>query len=126
MSDSPEQQPTVRLRLKILGEPVAVEAPAPPEYARLDEVLPLMRKIDDHAIGVAVQRTEAAGKTVSCSKGCAACCRQPVPVTPPEAYALLRLVENLPEPRRTDVRARFADRARRLARRRAGGPFPCR
>jgi maleate isomerase len=115
MTDSPEQQPTVRLRLKILGEPVAVEAVAPPEYARLDEVLPLMREIDDHAIGVAVQRTEAAGKTVSCSKGCAACCRaQPVPVTPPEAYALLRLVENLPEPRRADVRARFADRARRL------------
>jgi maleate cis-trans isomerase/Fe-S-cluster containining protein len=52
---------------------------------------------------------------VSCSKGCAACCRaQPVPVTPPEAYALLRLVENLPEPRRADVRARFADRANRL------------
>jgi maleate cis-trans isomerase/Fe-S-cluster containining protein len=115
MTDTSEQQPTVRLRLKILGEPVAIEAPAPPEHARLDEVLPLLRKIDDHAVGVAVQRTEAEGKSVSCSKGCAACCRaQPVPVTPPEAYALLRLVDNLPEPRRTDVRARFADRAGRL------------
>jgi maleate isomerase len=115
MTNPSEQRPTVRLRLRILGESVAVEAPAPPEHARLDEVLPLLRKIDDHAVGLTVQRTEAAGKTVSCSKGCAACCRaQPVPVTPPEAYALLRLVENLPEPRREDVRARFADRARRL------------
>src|SRR5215471_13182219 len=75
MTDSPEQPPMVRLRLKILGEPVAVEAPAPPEYARLDEVLPLMRRIDDHAVDLTVRRTAAAGKTVSCSKGCAACCR---------------------------------------------------
>jgi maleate isomerase len=115
MTDAPQEQPTVRLRLRILGEPVAVEAPAPPEYARLDEVLPLLRTIDDHAVDLTVKRTETAGKTVSCSKGCAACCRaQPVPVTPPEAFALLRLVENLPEPRRADVRARFADRVKRL------------
>src|SRR5262249_27604744 len=37
-----------------------------------------------------------------------------VPITPPEAYALLRLVENLPEPRPAKVRARFADRVPRL------------
>jgi maleate cis-trans isomerase/Fe-S-cluster containining protein len=115
MTDLPDERPMIRLRLRIQGEQVAVEAPAPPEHARLDEVLPLLRRIDDHAVGLAVQRTEAAGKTVSCRKGCGACCSaQPVPVTPPEAYALLRLVENLPEPRRADVRARFADRARRL------------
>jgi maleate isomerase len=115
MTDPPQQPPTVRLRLRILGEPVAVEAPGPPERARLDEVLPLLRAIDDRAVDLAVQRTEARGKTVSCRKGCSACCRaQPVPVTPPEAYALLRLVENLPEPRQAEVRARFADRVQRL------------
>ena len=115
MTAPPQQRPTIRLQLRILGEPVAVEAQQPPKRVRLDEVLPLLRQIDDHAVGLAVRRTEAEGKTVSCGKGCAACCRaQPVPVTPPEAYALLRLVENLPEPRRTDVRARFADRVQRL------------
>jgi Fe-S-cluster containining protein len=52
---------------------------------------------------------------VSCRKGCPACCRaQPVPVTPPEAYALWRLVEDLPEPRREEIRARFANRVQRL------------
>jgi maleate isomerase len=112
---TPQQRPTIRLGLRILGESVAVEAPGPPERVRLDEVLPLVRKIDDHAVHLAVQRTEAEGETVSCRKGCAACCRaQPVPVTPPEAYALSRLVENLPEPRRAEVRARFADRVQRL------------
>src|SRR5215831_17558480 len=115
MTEPPEQRPTVRLRMRVLGEPIAVEAPMPPERVRLDEVLPLLHKIDDHAVDLAVRRTEAEGKTVSCRKGCSACCRtQPVPVTPPEAYALWRLVENLPEPRRAEVRARFADRAQRL------------
>jgi Fe-S-cluster containining protein len=111
MSDTP----TIRLQLRILGEPVAVEAPQPPERVRLDEVLPLLRDIDNRAVDLAVKRTEAGGKSVSCRKGCSACCRaQPVPVTPPETYALLRLVEDLPEPRRAEVRARFADRVRRL------------
>ena len=115
MTDPSQQRPTIRLRLRILGEPLAVEAPGPPERVRLDEVLPLLRAIDDRAVDLAVRRSEAKGKTVSCRKGCSACCRaQPVPVTPPEAYALLRLVENLPEPRRAEVRARFADRVQRL------------
>src|SRR5215471_12137968 len=110
-----QHSPKVRLRMRVLGEPIAVEAPMPPERVRLDEVLPLLHKIDDHAVDLAVRRTEAEGKTVSCRKGCSACCRaQPVPVTPPEAYALLRLVEKLPEPRRAAVRARFADRVQRL------------
>jgi Fe-S-cluster containining protein len=111
----PEPRPTVRIELKVLGERIAVEAPQPPDPARLDQLLPLLRVIDDAVIDRAVRRAEADGRTVSCRKGCSACCRaQPVPVTPPEAYALLRLVEDLPEPRRTDVRERFADRVRRL------------
>src|SRR5260370_9029206 len=115
MTDSPQQRPTVRLRLRILGEPLAVEAPGPPETVPLAEVLPLLRAIDDRAVDLAVRRSEAKGKTVWCRKGCAACCRaQPVPVTPPEAYALLRLIENLPEQRRAEIRARFADRVERL------------
>src|SRR5262245_24628527 len=111
----PRRPPTVRLELRVHGEHVAVEAPQPPEQARLDEVLPLLRAIDDALIERAVRQTEVAGQAVSCRKGCSACCRaQPVPITPPEAYALLRLVEALPEPRQTEVRARFADRVRRL------------
>jgi Fe-S-cluster containining protein len=43
------------------------------------------------------------------------CCRiQLVPVSPAEAYALLLLIESLPEPRRTQVLERFSDRAARL------------
>ena len=115
MTNPPLPRSTIRLQLRILGEIVAIEAPEPPERARLDEVLPLLRDIDNRAVDLAVKRTEADGKTVSCRKGCSACCRaQPVPTTPPEAYALLRLVDCLPEPHRTEVRQQFADRVRRL------------
>lgn len=114
--------PTVRLELRVLGERVVAEGPRPPERARLDQVLPLLRSLDNAVIELAVRKAEAAGEQVSCCKGCSACCKaQPVPVTPPEAYALWRLVEGLPEPRRAAVRRRFADNVERL---RAEGLLP--
>jgi len=92
-----------------------VEADVPDRPARLDELLPFLRELDNRAIDRAVARTEAAGEKVSCQRGCSTCCRaQPVPVTPVEANALRRLVESLPEPRRTVIRERFEDRVRRL------------
>jgi hypothetical protein len=52
-----------------------------------------LRAIDNSAVDAAVKEVDVNGETVSCCKGCSACCRaQPVPVNPPEAYALLRLV----------------------------------
>ena len=105
----------IELVLRIDGEPLSISFPQPPARARLDELLPAQREVDNAAIGHAVRKAEAAGRHVTCAKGCSACCRaQPVPVTPPEAYALLRLVEALPVPRRSQIEARFADRERRL------------
>ena len=105
----------IRVALKIYGEPLTVDGDAPEGLIRLDELLPVFRQVDDSVIDRAVARVEANGDKVSCSKGCSACCRaQPVPVTPPEAYALLRLVESLPEQRQSEVRAAFANRAARL------------
>lgn len=106
---------TARLMLRIAGEAVEVTAPIPAGEMRLDQTLPLLRQIDDLAIEQAARASEARDKKISCCRGCAACCRaQPVPVTPPEAYALWRLVNALPEPRQSEVRARFAEGARQL------------
>ena len=106
---------TVRMELRVLDEPIVVETSAPPEHGRLDEMLPMLRAVDDAVIGAMVRDVEKRGEFISCRKGCSTCCRaQPVPVTPPEAYALLRLVEALPEPRQAEVRARFAEGVARL------------
>jgi Fe-S-cluster containining protein len=106
----------VRIELRVLGEPVSAEVPAPAGPVRLDAVLPLLRQLDDRIVDISTRRAEAErGEPVTCRKGCSACCRaQPVPVTPPEAYALARLVEGLPEPKRAVVRERFAANVRRL------------
>src|SRR5262245_60172376 len=106
---------TLRVELKVLDRALVVEAHVPVGQVRPDELLSFMYHADNVVIGAAIARSEADGKHISCAKGCSACCRaQPVPVTPAEAHAIARLVEALPEPRRTEVRDRFADRAERL------------
>ncbi|HVK09042.1 MAG TPA: YkgJ family cysteine cluster protein [Gemmataceae bacterium] len=105
----------VRIALKVFGQSLSVEGDVPLGAVRLDEVLPVLRAADNAVIDRAVARVEAAGERVSCAKGCATCCKaQPVPVTPPEAYALARLVEAMPEPRRSRVQAAFAANIDRL------------
>jgi Fe-S-cluster containining protein len=105
----------IRIAFTVNGKPLQVETNVPDGRARLDELLPALRAIDDRLIDATVARHEAAGEHISCRKGCAACCkRQPVPVAPPEALALSRLVDALPEPRRSAVRAAFATAVERL------------
>lgn len=112
MTETRQSPPSAKPRtvLSIDGRPVTLQATAPEGAVRLDELLPMLREIDDHLIeGAVAARRDKHGEHVSCAKGCSACCRrQPVPVTPPEAYALARLVDALPETRRDRVRAAFA------------------
>lgn len=107
---------SVRISLRVLGESVAAEVPRPPASMPIAGVLPFLYQLDDATIDVSARRAVAdRGEPISCAKGCSNCCRaQPVPVTPVEAVALAKLVDRLPEPRRTEVRAAFAANAARL------------
>jgi Fe-S-cluster containining protein len=89
-----------------------VEVPAGPTPLRT--VLPIVQSLADGLVSLAVRSTEEQGKTISCKAGCGACCRQLVPISEVEARHIRAVVEELPEPRRTQVRARFADARRRL------------
>lgn len=82
--------------------------------ATTGDFLPAFRSITDLLVRLSAESAESAGRPVSCKKGCGACCRQVVPVAPSEARALARYVEGLPEPRRSEVRSRFAEAVRRL------------
>jgi Fe-S-cluster containining protein len=79
-----------------------------------DDMVGVLQVLQGAIADQAEQRVAAAGKPVSCRAGCGACCRQSVPVTEPEARALAALVEAMPEPRRTQVIARFAAAQQRL------------
>jgi len=58
---------------------------------------------------------EAQGETMSCKKGCGACCRQPVPISELEVYQIAELVESMPEPRRSEIKNRFSDACEHFA-----------
>jgi Fe-S-cluster containining protein len=81
---------------------------------RTRQMLPLLQALTDLVVAQGIEEVESKGQKVSCQKGCGACCRQLVPIAPVEARQLRDLVEALPEPRRSDVRARVADARRRL------------
>src|SRR5262245_21289997 len=78
----------------------------PAEPTSLRTVLPVIQTLADGMVHLAVKSVEEQGKTISCTKGCGACCRQLVPITEVEARNLADLIERLPEPRRSEVRAR--------------------
>ena len=49
----------------------------------------------------------ARGQTISCAKGCGACCRQAVPLSPADALLLDEAMEGMPPDRRAEVEAGF-------------------
>ena len=80
----------------------------------LRHMLPLVHSLADAVVDAAAQMVEVRGESISCKKGCGACCRQLVPLAEVEARRLHSLIEELPEPRRSEVRARFTDARHRL------------
>jgi Fe-S-cluster containining protein len=77
-------------------------------------MLPLVQVLADRVVDAATETEESQGRKISCTKGCGACCRQFVPIAEVEARYIRDLIERLPEPRRTEVRGRFAAARRRL------------
>jgi Fe-S-cluster containining protein len=90
----------------------SVSVPAGP--TRLDDLMPLLQILSDHIVEVAENEAHERGRCISCRKGCGACCRQLVPLSPVEARHVARLVRELPEPRRSEIIGRFAAARRTL------------
>jgi Fe-S-cluster containining protein len=100
---------TATIGLKIGAEPTRLEITVPAGAARPRDLLPVFQGLTDVVVGVAVREVERQGEKISCRAGCGACCRQLVPIAGAEAHNLKRLVDALPEPRQSRVRARFAE-----------------
>jgi Fe-S-cluster containining protein len=90
-----------------------ITIPAGPIRARV--MLPVFQKIADSIVDRGEDAARHRGDMVSCKRGCAACCRQMVPISEMEAYHIRDLVARLPEPRQSEVRAQFAQATQRLA-----------
>lgn len=91
-----------------------VTVPAGP--ARVSDLLPVARALSDAVMRATSRAVEEAGEKISCKKGCGACCRNLVAISEVEARRIRAVVEQLPEPRRDTIRARFAEARQRLER----------
>jgi Fe-S-cluster containining protein len=84
----------------------AVEVPT--GFVPVTAIVPLLRRLGDEAQAMEERRTTEAGKTISCRKGCAACCRMMIPLSAPEAFALRDHVRSLPIERQRHIADRLA------------------
>jgi Fe-S-cluster containining protein len=100
--------------INFAGGSMKVKMAVPTGPTKPVELLPILRSLTDGFVSAAVEQATRAGETVSCCKGCGACCRQIVPLSETEARKLRDLVAELPEPRRSEILARFAAARRRL------------
>jgi Fe-S-cluster containining protein len=80
----------------------------------MGSLLPALRTTADAFVAYGAELSATQGRTVSCAKGCGACCRQLVPLAHAEARRIAALLEELPEPRRAEVKERFAAALRRV------------
>jgi len=64
-------------------------------------------ELTDALVARANRLEEEAGRTISCRAGCGACCRHMAPVSAPEAFYLMDLVDSFEPARRRAVIERF-------------------
>jgi Fe-S-cluster containining protein len=102
-----ERLQTGQVVLVVGGERVPLELTVPVAPVNVERLLPILRGLSSLFAERAAKQLEAKGRAISCRAGCGACCRQLVPLSPSEARALARLVDALPEPRRSLIRGRF-------------------
>jgi Fe-S-cluster containining protein len=105
--EHPPEYLTAAIQLSIAGRDVRLEAPIPTAPARPIQLLPLFHSLSDTVVDLTVKSVEEEGAKISCKKGCGACCRQLVPISATEARRIRDLVNEMPEPRRSEILARF-------------------
>ncbi len=83
---------------------------------RLVDLAAIVLGLSSTVADMGARITSNLGRQVSCSKGCGVCCRQLVPLSPPEAIMLAELVISMPKDIRTRIQNRFATAVRQLER----------
>ena len=98
-----EAHSTATLRLTVADLRIVHPITVPSGPVTAADVMPALQGL----VNAVVEAAET-GKSISCRKGCGACCRQLVPVSRTEGERLLALVETMPKDRRATLYARFA------------------
>jgi Fe-S-cluster containining protein len=86
---------------------ITTEVSVPTQFVPVTAIVPLLRSLGSQAQQLEEDRAREKGESVSCRKGCAACCRMLVPLSVPEVFALEASIERLPEDQRLHIHARL-------------------
>ena len=98
-----------------IGE-VSTAVGVPTSFVPVTAILPLMRSLGEEAQTLELGHVRQGGHTVSCHKGCAACCRMLVPISAPEAFALAQSLDRLAPPERERLLSKIDVAQQQLAR----------
>ena len=117
MSDTSLKAPEIlALEIEMAEGTLRAALAVPQQPLRLSELAWNFMGISERMTDMAVKRESRQGRAVSCKKGCGACCRQLVPLSPPEAWMMSDLIAGLPQARRENVLALFAHAGEALQR----------
>jgi Fe-S-cluster containining protein len=107
---------TLSAEINLAGEGwrLSTTITVPAGKTTMREVLPTFQLLANASVAQGEEASRAEGLPMSCKKGCAACCRQFIPINQGETRLLADLVDALPEPKRSVVRERFAEARRRV------------
>lgn len=100
------------MKLSVKGEPLEVQMSFPEKPVRPQRILPVLQKMTNGFVEIGVKEVGKQGETVSCAKGCGACCSQLVPITEIEVYHIAEIVEQMPEAKRKTVKEKFEKASR--------------
>jgi Fe-S-cluster containining protein len=116
MNDTPPETPTLRAstELRIGDNILKLNLVVPADEVPPESLLPTLHELSNLIVDSVEQKVQKQGLEISCKKGCGACCRQHVPISPAEARLLTAVVENMPDPGRLEIEERFAQAAQQL------------
>lgn len=98
---------TANAEISIDGRRIQLNLVVPADEVPAEVVLPILHRFSEQVVEGVEEKALETGESISCKKGCGACCRQPVPVTRAEARQLAALIEGMPEPQKTATKERF-------------------
>ncbi|MFP4435578.1 MAG: hypothetical protein ACOCVI_03750 [Planctomycetota bacterium] len=113
-TSAPDGSRVMRMEIPIFDQTVCVRAHIADVPARLADLMPLARWLDEQIIQSAIDQTRAKGWNVSCSMGCCACCSYLIPLSLPEVFNLWDELLAMDDRRRLQLGERFTESTHRL------------
>jgi Fe-S-cluster containining protein len=92
---------TIPFKLDILGHELRLCFAVTTPRVRLPDLVNPARALCTKITRIVLEQLGLSGQPVPCRKGCAACCKYLVPLSVPEALAVVEETSRLPQPRRS-------------------------